>query len=150
MQKQFEMTRGSVMKLVKDLNVHTADIQPEGFNNTLHWHVGHILLAAENFMFGFPKKSNNLPLSYMDLFGMGSKPSNWPDEVPSIVVLTQQLEEQSSRVRQLPPEFFEEKLPFKFPFGNNETFGDLFGFMLYHEATHLGQMQAMKRLIERT
>ncbi|MBM7662997.1 putative damage-inducible protein DinB [Bacillus mesophilus] len=145
--KQFKITRGQVVKFVKELNRDFFDVQPEGFNNTIHWHVGHVLLSAENFMFGFPKKSTNLPLYYTELFGMGTKPSDWQGEIPTLEELIQQLEDQSSRIQDLPMSFYEEKLPFNFPVGDIKTFGELFGFMLYHEAEHLGQMKAMKRII---
>ncbi|MFZ3588837.1 DinB family protein [Bacillus sp. DJP31] len=148
MSKQFEITRGSLMKFVKEVNDRTADEQLQGFNNTIRWHVGHVLSAGESFLFGFPKSSTHLPISYKEYFGGGSSPSKWTDEAPTLTLLIEQLEQQTKRIRELSPAFFEESIPFKFPFGNLETYGELMGFMLYHEADHLGQMKAMKRIIE--
>ncbi len=50
--KQFEITRGALLKFMETLDDKTADTQPEGFNNTIRWHIGHVLTAAEVFMFG--------------------------------------------------------------------------------------------------
>ncbi|WP_246939253.1 DinB family protein [Bacillus pinisoli] len=147
MNKQFELTRGQLIKFLKETDATLFDDQPKGFNNTLRWHAGHLLVATEGFMFGFPKKSTNLSLSYIELFGMGTRPSNWKHEIPSLEKLIEQLEDQAERVRELPEQFFSKDLPFTFPVGNVETFRDLFGFMLYHEADHLGQMKAMKRIL---
>jgi uncharacterized damage-inducible protein DinB len=148
MSKQFELTRGSLMKFVKELDEQTADIQPKGFNNHIRWHIGHLLLSGEGFLFGFPKRSTNIPISYSEMFGMGTKPSNWVEGVPALTVLIEQLENQTERIRNLDSSFFEEKLPFKFPFGDSKTYGDIFAFMLYHEAVHIGQIKAMKRVIQ--
>jgi hypothetical protein len=79
---------------------------------------------------------------------MGSNPGDWDRDVPTVKELTEQLQSQAERINQLPEEFFTSKLPFTFPFGNIETYSDLFSFMLYHEADHIGQMKAMNRLIQ--
>ena len=55
--KQFEITRGALLTFMETLDDKTADTQPEGFNNTIRWHIGHVLTAAEVFM--FEKNSNN-------------------------------------------------------------------------------------------
>ncbi len=74
-------------------------MQPEGFNNTIHWHVGHMLTVAEQFMFGFPKKSESLPANYMEFFATGTKPADWHGEVPSVQELSVQLQEQLNSIK---------------------------------------------------
>ncbi|MCM3729054.1 DinB family protein [Neobacillus cucumis] len=144
--KSFELTRSFLVRKVEGIDGANVDVQPEGFNNTIHWHVGHVLTVAEQFMFGFPKKSTNLPANYMELFATGTKPADWQGEVPSIKELTEQLKEQIKRIKEIPGESFNEKL--KTPFLGQETFGELANFAIFHEANHLGQIQAMKRVIE--
>jgi uncharacterized damage-inducible protein DinB len=144
--KGFELTRGRLVRFVETLDETNVDVQPEGFNNTIHWHVGHVLTVAEQFMFGFPKKSTNFPANYMELFATGTKPADWQGEVPSIIELTEQLTEQIKRIKEIPTERFTERL--KTPFLGQETFGELANFAIFHEANHLGQVQAMKRIIE--
>lgn len=142
--KQFELTRGALVKFMETLDDKTVDKQPEGFNNTIRWHIGHVLTAAETFMFG--KEFKHLPSEYPGLFGYGTKPSEWKTEGPSLEVLRSQLQEQAQRINGIPEEVFEEK--FSEPFLGLETVGELYGMMLYHEADHIGQMKAMKRIIE--
>lgn len=144
--KQFEMTRSRFIKRVQAINPEIADVQPKGFNNNIHWMVGHVLTIAEQFFFGFPTKSSNLPVSYKDLFGGGTKPADWTGDVPSVSLLVEQLEEQFERINKIPLSQFAEKL--EQPFLGCETFGELAGFGVYHEALHLGQIQTMARLIE--
>jgi uncharacterized damage-inducible protein DinB len=143
--KHYELARERFIKSVADLGEGFADIQPEGFNNTLHWHVGHVLTVAEQFMFGYPKKSTQLPANYMELFASGTSPSAWQGDVPSVQELIVQLQEQMTRIKEIPADSFNQKL--KTPFLGQETFGELTNFAIFHESTHLGQIQAMKRVI---
>jgi hypothetical protein len=144
--KNFELTRNFLLKNVEAFNEAIVDVQPEGFNNTIHWHVGHVLTVAEQIMFGFPKRSTNLPAAYIDLFATGTKPSNWQGDVPSVKELTLQLRDQWNRIKEIPAESLNERL--KQPFLGCETFGELTNFSIFHEANHLGQIHAMKRVVE--
>lgn len=144
--KQFEMTRSRFIKRVRDLNPEIVDVQPKGFNNNIHWMVGHVLTIAEQFFFGYPTKSTNIPANYKEFFGGGTKPADWTDDVPSVSVLVKQLEEQYERITKIPPSQFAEKL--EKPLLGCETFGELAGFGVFHEALHLGQIQTLARLIQ--
>ncbi|MGE8203570.1 DinB family protein [Heyndrickxia sp. NPDC080065] len=144
--KQFKLTRGYFIKNVETISGDTASVQPAGFNNTIHWQIGHVLTVTEQFMLGFPHKTNHLPTNYIELFGNGTKPADWEGEIPPIEELIPQLKEQLDRLQKIPMEQFNVKLDK--PFMGLETFGELAGLTLMHEANHLGQIQAMKRLIE--
>lgn len=141
-----ELTRSFFIKHVDGIQEDLANIQPEGFNNNILWHIGHILTTTESLVFGFPKKSNHLPANYMELFARGTKPADWQGGVPTISVLSSQLKEQLTRLKEIPAEKLNVKL--KEPFLGQETFGELVNFALFHENLHLGHIQAMKRVIE--
>jgi uncharacterized damage-inducible protein DinB len=143
--KNFELTRSFFVKSVEAVDEAIVDVQPEGFNNTIHWHVGHVLTVTEQFMFGFPKKSSTLPAEYMSLFATRTKPADWQGDVPSVKELTEQLKDQVKRIKEIPAESFNEKL--ETPFLGQETYGELANFALFHETLHLGQIQAMKRVV---
>lgn len=143
--KHYQLARERFIKSVAELEEGFADVQPEGFNNTIHWHVGHVLTVAEQFMFGFPKKSTQLPANYLELFASGTSPAVWQGEVPSLQQLIVQLQEQVTRIKEIPAESFDQRL--KTPFLGQETFGELTNFAIFHESIHLGQIQAMKRVI---
>lgn len=144
--KQFEMTRGFFLRSIQTITQEQASYQPEGFNNTIHWHIGHVLTVAEQFMLGYPKKTSDLPANYIELFGNGTSPADWNGDVPSVEILTEQLKLQLGRLKEIPPDRLDEKL--KRPFMGLETFGELANMALFHEANHLGQIQAMRRLIK--
>lgn len=142
-----ETTRNSFIQTIEGISEQTLDIQPEGFNNTIRWHIGHALTAAEKFLFGYPEESTHLPESYIKLFGTGTKPADWTEEAPSLQVLVEQLKNQLNRIKEIPAEKFEEKL--KEPFLGRTTVWELANLGAFHEAHHLGQIHAMKRIIEK-
>ncbi|MCA1032937.1 DinB family protein [Bacillus timonensis] len=143
--KHFEMTRRFFLRKLEAIDSHLFHIQPEGFNNNIHWHIGHVLTVTEQFMFSFPKKTQHLPEAYVSYFGNGTKPADWDAGVPSVQTLIEQLKEQVSRLQAIPVEQFNETL--KKPFLGLESFGELANMALFHEAHHLGQIHTMSRVI---
>ncbi len=139
---EFQFVRQRLFKSIEETTPEVLDIQPEGFNNTLHWHIGHILTVAENFLFAGNKQ---IPEDYVQLFGNGTKPSEWPNTVPSVETLISQLKDQLTRIEEIPDECFKDVLP-EPKFGAS-TFGELVSFAAYHESFHYGQIHTLKRLI---
>ncbi|WP_079507354.1 DinB family protein [Mesobacillus jeotgali] len=144
--KQFELTRGNFLKHIEGLASEQASFKPEGFNNNIQWHIGHVLTVAEQFMLGFPKKSNHLPSNYIELFGNGTSPSDWEGDVPSVEELANQLKAQLGRIKEVPASMLDQRL--KQPFLGLETFGEIANMALFHESYHLGQIHAMKKLLK--
>jgi uncharacterized damage-inducible protein DinB len=144
--KQFNLTRERFLKEVQSIDPEIADVLPKGFNNNIHWVVGHVLTVAEQFLFGYPANSTNLPANYKELFGGGTKPADWSGDVPSIAVLIEQLSEQIKRINEIPESQLAKKL--EKPFLGFETFGELGSLAMFHEANHLGQIHAMARVIQ--
>jgi hypothetical protein len=145
--RNFEMTRSFFLRKLEGLTDETASTIPYGFNNNIHWNIGHVLTVTEQFMFGFPIKTTNLPPDYVELFGRGTRPSEWKENIPSVGELLVQLNEQVSRLKEIPVSNFEEALPK--PFLGFETYGELANMALFHEAHHLGQIHVMRRLVEK-
>ena len=143
--KQFGRTRAAIVKTLKGVSPEALDVVPEGFNNNIRWQLGHILVTAELFLF---KGQEKLSASYNTLFGPGSKPANWAGDVPSIATLLEQLNEQLARIQEVDTTTFEIKL--EKPFIGNETVGELAAMGAFHEAMHVGQIQALKQIVEAT
>lgn len=142
---QFEQTLHGLMDELKNLDEEQLDIQPSGFSNTIHWHVGHMLTVNELGLFDFPNNSEHLPQRYESLFAPGTKPADWPNDVPSVSELSEQLTNQLDRIKQIPVEKFEEKLPESM--WGATTYGELAAVAAFHEGHHIGQINAMKKLL---
>lgn len=145
--KQFNLARTALLNFIEELTEDTADVQASPFNNTLRWHVGHVLTFNEKLLFRYPKKSNNIPEEYAELFGPGTKPSEWTKEAPTLETLIIQLQEQQERVNNFDDLFWQTNVSFKVPFGSIETFGDLLIMLAHHETEHLGKMKAMLQVV---
>lgn len=139
---QFDLTRNALLGEVNKLDESVIDVQPEGFNNNIHWHVGHILTVTEQFLFGFPEQSQHIPENYMDLFGNGTKPADWVGNVPAVADLAKQLTEQLERIKQIPAAQFDNKL--EQAILGQDTFGGLATLAAFHEANHIGQLHAIQ------
>ncbi|MDM5213876.1 DinB family protein [Peribacillus sp. NJ4] len=142
---QLTAMRSNLLKEIEGINPEFMDVQPEGFNNTIHWHLGHVLTAAEKFLLN---SNSDLPENYSQLFGYGSKPADWTGDVPSVEVLKQQLQEQLGRLLEIPEERLTEKAAQ--PFNGMETVGEFINFVVLHEANHIGQIHAMKLFIKKS
>ncbi|HHY71990.1 MAG TPA: DinB family protein [Bacillus bacterium] len=140
--KQFELTRTSIFKTIEQTASEKFNVKPQGYNNTIHWQLGHILVAAEQFLFG---GLNKLPEEYGALFSYGSSPSDWQGDVPTVANLVEQLKGQLQRIKEIPNERFQEKLPKRIL--GNHTFDELASFAAYHESNHTGQIHAMSRFL---
>ncbi len=143
--KQFNLARTALLTFIQDLEEETADIQAKYFNNTLRWHIGHVLVFTEKLLL----KSNHIPSNYENLFSPGTKPSDWEEAAPSLKELTAYLEKQQGRINNFDDLFWKSNVTFKVPFGSIETFGDLLIMLSHHETEHLGKMKAMHQVVTR-
>ncbi|MHA6251557.1 DinB family protein [Oceanobacillus sp. CAU 1775] len=146
--KQFNLARTALITFFQEMDEATADVQATYFNNTIRWHIGHVLVTTEKLLFRYPKKSENIPAHYSDLFSGGTKPSDWEQEGPSLEELTKYLVEQQERVNSFDDLFWKSNVTFKVPFGSVETFSDLLIMLGHHESEHLGKMKAMLQVVK--
>lgn len=82
--EQFALNRNMLFMELDKLDESLIDEQLDELNNTVHWHIGHILTVAEQFLFGYPNQTKHLPEEFISLFGNGTKPTDWPENVPSL------------------------------------------------------------------
>jgi hypothetical protein len=149
--KQFDMTRDTLMKSIKSVSESEADIMPFGFNNTIRWNVGHILFAT-NRSFTIAGSTSYLSPNYIQLFKAGTSPKDWTHDIPSLKDLIEKLDQQKILVRETFSCCMDEKLgtPFKINvYGGHEFLsnGEMLNFFIFHEAMHLGYINALKRII---
>lgn len=144
---QVDIVRSLTLQEVQSLHEEEADVQPDGFNNTIRWHLGHIFLVQERLVFrhaGFPL---DVPQPYIDLFANGTKPTEWKSDPPPLDELGCRLTEQPVRIRTLLGEKLSEPLavPFSRFEGKLDTIGAIIGYTLYHEGQHLAAIKMIKR-----
>ncbi|MDZ5473028.1 DinB family protein [Bacillus sp. 31A1R] len=150
--KQLEIVRQLTVNAVKDLTEETVVKIPEGFNNHIKWNLGHIYLVQERFAFFFSGEPMNLPENFDRLFGRGTKPADWNEEVPTLSELLVLLEEQPKRIQESLKGRLNESVerPYTTSSGVTlSTIGEFINFSLYHEGLHLHAISTLKRFINR-
>ncbi|MGN8647279.1 DinB family protein [Gracilibacillus sp. HCP3S3_G5_1] len=142
---QFKLTRGLFVDSISSIPKHLMDLQLSGLRNTIHWHIGHVLVITEEVA-NFPNRNKSrLPECYQALFGRGTKPSDWPQVVPDIDQLIVDLQDQLIRIEHLSPEQVKERLTE--PFDGMDCFEEFASLVLFHEAFHLGQILTMQQVL---
>ena len=144
--QHMETVRGITEQTMKKIPEEVSDIIPEGFNNNIRWNFGHIAFVQEKLVFGILGKEMNIPKEYEQLFGAGTKPSEWIETPPSFTEIAEVLTEQKTRIKDFIPGRLHENL--SKPFTNRVgitlyTVGEAFLYSFYHEAIHI---ETIKRL----
>ncbi|MFC4099053.1 DinB family protein [Paenibacillus xanthanilyticus] len=144
-----KVLRQIVIGQLQHVSESRMDIQPEGFSNTVRWHVGHMAYWWDKYAslsFGWPSA---IPAEYGTFFDSGTKPSDWTTAPPTKVELLGLLAAQLARLSEATPDLLERRLsapyemgPFRF-----ETAGELMNFAFMHEAMHLGALSSQLKLI---
>lgn len=144
---QLGFIRQVTLKLVSELSEQQLDCIPEGFNNNIRWNLGHIYLAQEQFAFNFAKEPMIIPDGFNELFGMGSKPTEWPAQTPTLPELIQLLQEQPKRIKEVLHNRLDETVENPLVLGGLtlHTIGEYLSFCLFHEGTHMQAIKTLKK-----
>jgi hypothetical protein len=146
---QVELIRSITLKSVEAVSDEEADFQPQGFNNTIRWNLGHIYLVQERLAFHFAGFPLDVPQEYIDLFGSGTRPADWRKNAPPLAEIMARLTEQPERIRTLLGDRLKEEpvVVFNLFGGKLNTIGSIINYSLFHEGQHNTVLQALKRSI---
>lgn len=125
------------------------DIQPEGFNNTIRWNVGHIFVSMESFIKQCVPTYEPVHPEWMPLFKGGSKPEDWTVNPPTKEELLIALAEQPSRVEEILSEEIDHPLFKVMSIGNFHemaTIDAVIQFAIWHEGVHAGTIYALNKI----
>jgi uncharacterized damage-inducible protein DinB len=143
---QMAYIRSRTIKWIEEVDSALLDIIPKNFNNTIHWHTGHILLVQDRLTLRLIGEEIGLPDEYNTWFANGTKPADWITQPPAVGFLLEELKAQTVRLhKQITAKL---TTPIVIPFLNKDTLGETLNHSLYHEGIHLGYMMALKRAIE--
>jgi hypothetical protein len=138
--------RGRLLQLVEGCPENKRNVVPEGFNNSVHWQIGHVLTITERLVFGLLEQTPVIPAKYQTFFGSGTKPADWQEEPPAWDLLMAQLKEQPNRIRESSKDKLEVSV--KENFLKAETVGELIIFSVLHEVNHAGTISAMLKVLK--
>lgn len=142
---QIKLNRSRTLEIVANLSVEQVKGIPNGFNNNILWHVGHILTIQERLAFRLIQDTLELSESLMDLFLNGTKPADWQTAPPDMLTLLPLLEEQPSRIKRRLQGRLDEQITI--PFRDMSRLKEVLIFSIGHEALHTGYIMAMKKIV---
>ncbi|MBH5319827.1 DinB family protein [Paenibacillus sp. GSMTC-2017] len=125
------------------------DVQPEAFNHTIKWNVGHIITMMNWFLRNSVPIDYKTPNNYEALFVTGTKPSDWTTIPPTKDELIRNLSDQCEALANVTVESLEKTLAVPFELGPFRfyTAGELFNFAVAHEAVHLGMISGISKVV---
>lgn len=147
--RTFTYSRTSTLILLNKIDESKWDIQPEGFPNTVRWNAGHVYSTAEDYLHEADENYKITHPEWNDLFLDGSRPSEWPEEVPSPAEIKAALKEQDKRIM----EYFRDKLdnPASVIRDVNgwklENVRAAMQFVTWHEGIHLGFTNGLGKIL---
>ncbi|MGF7031218.1 putative damage-inducible protein DinB [Paenibacillus mucilaginosus] len=140
-----ERVRTQFLKAAESCPADQRREVPQGFNNHLHWQLGHIVTVGEGILFRLSGEPSALPESYGALFSNGTRPSEWTQEPPSWETLEAQLNEQTARMRTVLAGRMD--APARENFLSMQTVDELLTAVIMHESHHAGTAKAMLRVL---
>lgn len=143
---QLDFYRKITLGLFDKIDEDTADKIPNGFNNSIRWHLGHIYVSQENLALRYAGVEPQIPANYQELFKGGTRPGEWKMSPPSLIELKKYLSDQSDRIKSSLQGKLDQAtvLPFSIPgIVEFQTVGETLNFSLYHEGQHTGFIKAL-------
>mgnify|MGYP002398735224 CR=1 FL=1 len=139
---------GKLLELAAKCPADSRTTVPDGFNNNIHWQLGHVLISTELHIFYLSGNTQAMTLSqaYPAFFGYGTKPAEWRDEPPAWDLLIGQLQAQPGQLQ----EWLKDKLeqPVEDNFFNAKTLGELVVSTALHASYHVGNVSAMLKALK--
>ena len=141
-------TRHNLLKTVEAYTIDEMNVDPEGFNNSLLWNLGHVWVTQKMLHYGLSGLPLNIEDELVNQFRKGSKAIVWKEETLSriksdFITSVDDLE------RDLNANIFKEFRPYRTSYNVElESLDDALWFNNMHEAMHLGYMLAMRKSIK--
>lgn len=151
MRSQFDIlrtTRENALKTIDGFSIEELNRIPEGFNNNLIWHLGHMVVTQQLLVYGLSGLPKNVSDEWIAKYRKGTKPES---EV-SVQECEQIKSKFISTVDQMQADFekgiFKEFKTYPTSFGYTMTsIEDAISFNCAHEAMHLGNLISMKKMV---
>ncbi|MHC8514650.1 DinB family protein [Sporosarcina sp. ITBMC105] len=150
--KQMKFARVYTLGWLQQAQEEAWDVQPEGFNNTIRWHVGHIFMTMETLVKKAVPTYEIEHEEWIPLFAPGSCPAKWEGDVPGTEVLIAALSEQTERLAHKLDEKLEDVLESPMKIGElleMNTVEGVVEFVVWHEGVHTGIIHALIKLTEK-
>lgn len=147
--RDFSDLRSFALKFLVTMEADEAFRVPEGFKNSLHWQLGHLLYTQGITLFEWCGLPSPFGPGFAPYFGLGSSPRDYDSLVPDwdeLLALARR------HVRSLPEQVagrLQQPLiaPRKLMNLSMATAGDTLPFLLAHEGEHLAHIKRLRKAL---
>ncbi len=144
--RTFRDLRAQTLALAESTSIEIVDIVPEGFNNSIRWNLGHILVAWDHGIFPKLGEGWRIPEHYHYLFPKGTRPSDWTTEPPAYSEILEKLRGQVDDIISASTGKLDN--PIAQPFLRIKKLRGMFNFHNREEQQHLDCILRIKHAIE--
>lgn len=147
-----EGARRFLLEKVAPVSEREARVIPPGFQNHLHWHLGHLLYVQSSALHVRAGDPPPVPKSFREYFGNGTSPAGYDSLVPDWDELLGRAREMSRGLpdRHGPRAGKPLQRPLKLMNISAGTVGEAIPFLLVHEGDHLSRVKQILAHLSRT
>jgi hypothetical protein len=151
MQRQIDLirhARRNIASLLKGLTIQQLNRIPEGFNNNLAWHIGHLVVTEQLLCYKLSGLQITCSDSMVKMYTKGSKPDGLMDEDGFYSLLEEFITQPDTLASDYDKKIFQHFHSYTTSFGNTiDSIDSALEFVAVHEALHLGYIMALKRAV---
>ncbi|TWI58010.1 DinB family protein [Halalkalibacter nanhaiisediminis] len=139
----FAFARSANMQILAAAKETQVDTIPDGFNNSLRWNAGHVLVIAESVLRHSDHYEQVIPSHYETFFHKGTSPADWTDEPPTVEEIAELSSKQLASAKNLFENHADAPIAKAFELRGEafSTVPDLISFLSFHEGLHCNTMR---------
>lgn len=150
MLRNFSDLRSFSLKFVANVGAEAAMAVPEGFNNSLHWQVGHLLYTLDIALFGWCGLPSRLDRDFPEYFGRGTSPEDYDSLAPDWDDLLSIAERELRALPEVRDRLGHPLIkPVRLMNISMETAGETLPFLLAHEGEHIAHIKRLRAALLR-
>ena len=148
MTERYKKIRAFFLAMTDGLTTEQLNFIPEGFNNNIVWHMGHVVASQQGVTYLKSGSELRIPQHIFDEFKSGSKPERTysAEEIQNIKSLF--FSTLDTFKEDLDNGYFENYVPFTTRYGVElADMKMVTEFLPYHEGLHIGFVSALKKMV---